>query len=292
MGDITVNPYPREGTPHHIYANSPDRAKLGEMKLWTSEVIIDVPERASEIATALAQWCQRNPHLVAAARSASGKASRVRPPESEDYALNKPGQLVRLKAEEERARIRKKSRSVEKLAEILRVDKGQPWIKGAKGEERMARVLKRLERKGTWKVLHSIPLPKGGDIDHLLIGHDGVVVINTKRHWHKKITVGAHDVFVNGAKTDHIAQVRRQAATASTLLSEACGFDVTAIPCVAIYNGGALAPELRFSGRPKGVLIATNWNLPRVLWDAKQGLTDDQVETTYEAARQPSTWTK
>ena len=290
MPEIRIKPYPREGTPHHLYADSPDGAQLGVMNLRTSEIVIDDRGRANEVATALAQWCQRNHHVVVAARATSGKARPPRPRGEEDYALNRPGQLARASAQQARNRIRKRSRFWSGMAELLRIDDGQPFIKGAKGEERMARVLKRMERKGTWRVLHSIPLPKGGDIDHLLVGRDGVIVINTKHHWHKKITVGSDDIYVGRARTDHVRQVRHQAATASTLLTKACVFEVKVTPCVAIYNGGQFAPEIKRSGTPKGVIVATNWNLPRALWDADDGLIDEIVEAIYEAARRPATW--
>jgi hypothetical protein len=47
------------------------------------------------------------------------------------------------------------------------------WRKGLAGERKVGAELERLVRKD-WRVLHSIPLPRDVDIDHLLIGTGGV----------------------------------------------------------------------------------------------------------------------
>ncbi|MFD3830590.1 nuclease-related domain-containing protein [Streptomyces sp. NPDC058621] len=47
-----------------------------------------------------------------------------------------------------------------------------PWFKGLAGERIAGAELDRLTARG-WKVLHSIPLTRGGDIDHLLVGPGG-----------------------------------------------------------------------------------------------------------------------
>ena len=55
------------------------------------------------------------------------------------------------------------------------------WRRGAAGERRTARLLSPLERRG-WAVLHDLALPGSqANIDHLVIGRGGVVVIDTKQ---------------------------------------------------------------------------------------------------------------
>ena len=93
MANITINPFPRDGNASPHLRQRSDRSKLGEMKLGTSEVKIEVPERASEIATALARWCQRNPHLVSAARQGAQKSRARSEAIPDDFALNVPGRI-------------------------------------------------------------------------------------------------------------------------------------------------------------------------------------------------------
>jgi hypothetical protein len=57
------------------------------------------------------------------------------------------------------------------------------WRRGAAGERRTARLLAPLERHG-WAVLHDLAIPgSSANIDHLVIGPGGVVVIDSKRYW-------------------------------------------------------------------------------------------------------------
>src|SRR5215217_3420813 len=56
------------------------------------------------------------------------------------------------------------------------------WRRGAAGERRTARLLAPLERRG-WAVLHDLAIPGSqANIDHLVIGPGGVVVIDTKQY--------------------------------------------------------------------------------------------------------------
>jgi hypothetical protein len=56
------------------------------------------------------------------------------------------------------------------------------WRRGATGERRPARLLALLERRG-WAVLHDLDVPGStGNIDHLVIGPGGVLVIASKQY--------------------------------------------------------------------------------------------------------------
>jgi hypothetical protein len=56
------------------------------------------------------------------------------------------------------------------------------WRRGTAGERRTARLLGPLERHG-WAVLHDLAIPgTQANIDHLVIGPGGVVVIDTKQY--------------------------------------------------------------------------------------------------------------
>jgi hypothetical protein len=56
------------------------------------------------------------------------------------------------------------------------------WRRGAAGERRTARLLASLERRG-WAVLHDLAIPGStANIDHLVIGPGGVIVVDSKRY--------------------------------------------------------------------------------------------------------------
>jgi hypothetical protein len=56
------------------------------------------------------------------------------------------------------------------------------WRRGAAGERRTARLLAPLERRG-WAVLHDLAIPGSpANIDHLVIGPGGVLVIDSKQY--------------------------------------------------------------------------------------------------------------
>jgi hypothetical protein len=56
------------------------------------------------------------------------------------------------------------------------------WRRGATGERRTARLLAPLERHG-WAVLHDLAIPgSAANIDHLVIGPGGVLVIDSKQY--------------------------------------------------------------------------------------------------------------
>jgi hypothetical protein len=287
MAGIRVNPYPKDRTPHHLYANLTFEDKAAEMDLRSGKITIRMPEHAGEAATAIVDWCIRNPHLVAAAKRTSRQVPVT--PEG-DLAKNRPGQNLIAVERAAREADRRRSRAWTFFMELLRVDSGLPYRRGMKGEQRVGRVADRLGKRGSWRALHSIPLGGGGDIDHLLIGPDGVVLIDTKYHRRARISVSERGIWVNGAPTDDAKKVRELAPRVQELLSTVCGFDVRVTPMVVLVNGGINAPELKSSGHPKGLLVATNWNLPRVLWDVEDGLLDEQVEAIYAAARRPETW--
>jgi hypothetical protein len=64
------------------------------------------------------------------------------------------------------------------------------WAKGAKGERKTARMLRPLERAGH-TVLHDRALPRGNaNLDHLVIGPAGVIVVDSKNWSRDRIVKG------------------------------------------------------------------------------------------------------
>ncbi len=62
----------------------------------------------------------------------------------------------------------------------LRRRQARHWRSGGEGERRVGRQLARLRRRG-WLVIHDVPKPSGGNVDHIAAGPtNGVFTIETK----------------------------------------------------------------------------------------------------------------
>ncbi|MBN2177235.1 MAG: NERD domain-containing protein [Demequinaceae bacterium] len=291
MADIKVNPETSD-PPSLLLANSPEGEELGYLDLKTGTITIEAIEHATEVASALTRWYKGNRDAIEHVREASAREQARKDAEVVDLSGNRPGHDTHRRAESTWERIRKYEPRYARMPEILHLDKGKPWIKSSKGEEKIARALKKAEKRGQWKILHSVPLPGGGDVDHLLIGRDGVVVVNTRYYPKAWMTVTPYGIYVSGARTRTYEQVRRQADRVSEILTKAARVPTKAVPCVALVNGGLFRPEVRWAGSPKDVIVATNWNIRRALCQVDQGLTETQVKRLYEAARRATTWGK
>ncbi len=114
------------------------------------------------------------------------------------------------------------------------------WRRGARGERRTARALRKLVRQG-WTVLHDVAIPGSrANGDHLLIGPPGVFLVDSKA-WHGTITQAIDgQASHNGHPLDQtIATVRWEAeqvasALGAPVLPLLCVHD-TRIPWDEIY---------------------------------------------------------
>lgn len=161
------------------------------------------------------------------------------------------------------------------------------WRNGARGEESLATELWRIARPGHWRYLHSVPVgSRGSDIDHVLVGPAGVFTINTKNHRGSNIWVGGNTLMVNGGRQPYIRNSRHEAQRASRLLSQACGFPVSARGVIAVID----PREFTIKESPADVTVTTRVQLRR--WLAKQPpvLDPTQVDAVFTLARRSSTW--
>jgi hypothetical protein len=133
------------------------------------------------------------------------------------------------------------------------------WRKGAQGEHRMARQLRKLDRY-RWLVLHDVTVPGSkANIDHLLIGPPGVFTVNTKNHAGKRVWVYEQRIGVGNRKTDYLRNARWEASKVRTAL-EGTVDDLYVAPVVAIY-----AENLDVKSEPPDVLVRNALSLRRWL---------------------------
>lgn len=305
MTDIVINRWKRYGH-DRAYAALADGTKLGWMDLKTGSVTVDDGADDAAVTEALWAWAATEAPSIEAeveAEAAGGQASDAHPlsepvgelpdanpVDDSDLASNQPGQQLQEQARRAWEAEKRGGTFLAYLARAANVDtEERAWRRGIEGEQVMGAALDKARKHG-WKVLHSIPVGKESDIDHLAIGPGGVVLINTKHHKGAKVTVRQGGIYVNGAQTKHVLQVRDQVKRAAKVLSAAMGEPVEIQGCVAIHNGGLMEPEIKFAHHFKDVWVVTRWNLVRVLRKAEPVLTAEQVDAIYAVARRSDTW--
>ncbi|NCD32272.1 MAG: NERD domain-containing protein [Spartobacteria bacterium] len=105
------------------------------------------------------------------------------------------------------------------------------FVKGARGEERTAQTLRLLSHDFT--VFHGVNVTGGkNDVDHLVIGPTGVLVIETK-NWSGEIKVEQQEILYNGMKPSRppLDQVKKAAQQVAAMLGTDDGLDVTPVLC-------------------------------------------------------------
>jgi Nuclease-related domain len=108
-------------------------------------------------------------------------------------------------------------------------DQARTWQRGAQGERRTARLLRRLTRDG-YVVFHDLAVPDSdANVDHLAIGRSGVFVIDSKQWTGSVHQSGDGLAWHNHYPLDRIlATVRWEAAAISRLL----GTRTAALLCI------------------------------------------------------------
>jgi hypothetical protein len=133
------------------------------------------------------------------------------------------------------------------------------WRRGAAGERRTARLLAPLERHG-WAVLHDLAIPGShANIDHLVIGPGGVVVIDSKQY-RGRLYLDSNGLLWHGRHLliSSLRKVRWEADQADQVLGVA---EVQVAAIVAVH--GASVPWGRL--QTDGVTVAPAQRVPDLL---------------------------
>jgi hypothetical protein len=160
-------------------------------------------------------------------------------------------------------------------------EQARTWQRGAAGERRTARLLRRLTRDG-FVVFHDLAVPGSpANVDHLVIGSTGVFVIDSKQ-WSGSVRQGADGLaWHNHYRLDRILEtVRWEADTLGRIL----GTRVVALLCVhgAHVHGGGL--EARGVAIVPAHLLRSALGYDRVLSDAEVQLLGTTAWTSLRPA--------
>lgn len=199
-----------------------------------------------------------------------------------DLAENRPGALVRARAEE----LRRQAPVWTLVAWVLGVHtEARDFRVGAAGEALVARRLRTLDRAG-WKVIHSVPVGRGeSDIDHLVIGPPGVFCLNTKHHPRGRVWVGRDAVLVNGRAMPYVRNARLEARRAASALTAACGRRVAVRPAIVV-----VCAVLTVRAQPAQVHVVDDRGVARWLAAQRPVLGPAEVDGIFEQARRAATW--
>lgn len=282
MSELSVSAWKRYGH-NRLYVNRAGGEKVAWLDRDTGKLTLQDERYRDRVLDVLA------PYLADTSGSRpeqdngvpqSGTGHQVPLAVEDDLAANRPGTAVRAKLDEVAPGL------LGLLVSMLlgRHSEAYGWRKGLVGERKIGAELERLVRKG-WRVLHSIPLPRDVDIDHLLIGPGGVFCINTKHHRGARVWVGDDSVKIGGQSYPYVRKSRAEARRASAALTQACGFPVEVRPLLAFVgvNKLTVAPSLH------DVRIVRNGEFSAFKRAAGVWTIVD-VEKIYAAARRRRTW--
>ena len=128
------------------------------------------------------------------------------------------------------------------------VPRARAAYRGALGEVAVAATL--TERGAGWFVVHEVPIGVvGAPVHHVLIGPPGVFTICLHNHTGREVWVRSQGFTAGLEIHSHICEAEAAADRASTLLSDAVGFAVNAIPCIVVLDALMIGPAM---SRPLG----------------------------------------
>lgn len=158
------------------------------------------------------------------------------------------------------------------------------WAAGAAGEQVTAMFLDRLGPG--WHITHDVGYGRRGqNLDHVLVGPPGVVVVNAKYHGERLVHVH-DDVHVDGRRVRHVPQGAAEAAVVSRALTRAAGRTVRASSLVAVVGTVMVTapPSVR------GVVVLPAEHAVAFLDRLPERLGPCAVRTLTLAVRSPATW--
>jgi hypothetical protein len=111
------------------------------------------------------------------------------------------------------------------------------WRRGAAGERRTARLLAPLERHG-WAILHDLAIPGSpANIDHLVIGPGGVLVIDSKQY-RGRLLLDSYGMLWHGRYL--LVSALRTVRWAADQADEVLGIADIEIPAVVAVHGASV----------------------------------------------------
>ena len=155
----------------------------------------------------------------------------------------------------------------------------QAWRRGATGERRTARLLAPLERHG-WAVLHDLAIPgTQANIDHVVIGPGGVIVVDSKRY-RVRLRLDRHGMVWHGRRL--LVSALRRVLWAADQADEVLGVAEVQVAAVVAVHGASVPWGLL---QADGVTIVPARRLPDLLQALPPMLGPERVAWLADRAR-------
>ncbi|MFE6041518.1 nuclease-related domain-containing protein [Streptomyces sp. NPDC056452] len=198
-----------------------------------------------------------------------------------DLATRRPGAALRAQLAENGPGLLARATT----GALRRTKEADPRRGALAGERRVGTELRWLTRHG-WRVLHSLPLPGGAEIGHLLIGPGGVFAVRTEHRPGASVRIGEGTLQIDeGSPQTYVLEAVPGARHARTVLETHCAFAVP-VRSVLVFVGVAALDVL---ATPPDVRVCRDRHLS-ALAPLKDVLTPTQVERVYDVARNRDAW--
>lgn len=162
------------------------------------------------------------------------------------------------------------------------------WYAAVLAERHVGAVLGALAP--TWHVLHSLAVGDGSDvrdIDHLLVGPGGVLVVRTAHHPGSRVRVEGRRVRVGRSPAGHVPALQRSVVETTRALVDATGEHV-AVRGLLVVHG---ARSVDVSDPVPGLTALADRDVVAWLRSRPTTLSSVDVARLAAVAARPSTWT-
>ncbi|SDJ78189.1 nuclease-related domain-containing protein [Streptomyces indicus] len=225
MTGLRVVPTWRHGHERY-YVLLPDGRNIAWYDREAGRVNLLKDERRQEVLAALAPYLT-GPVTVGAPPVPTGaELARLALHPDDDLAPNRPGEALLIALDRHPTPVRR-----------LRTDRRR---RDLLAQQAVGEALDRLEPAG-WRVLHSLPLPGGRRLDHLLIGPGGVFAFHALHATKHRVRVADPQVAVGRAQPEPLlGSLRHQADRACLALTTEVRPVLAVVAATAVDLRGAL----------------------------------------------------
>lgn len=147
-------------------------------------------------------------------------------------------------------------------------------------------VLDRLDER--WKVVHAVPLRRGGGFDHVVTGPGGVFTVAVKEHPGARLLVQGDSFLVGRRTTRYVPVCRSEGGHAARLLTDAAGFNVLVTAVIVV--GSARLLDVDSQPADGDVVVLARRRLARWLTSRPAVFDAAQVEAIFARARRSDVW--
>ncbi|MGA5315112.1 NERD domain-containing protein [Streptomyces pseudogriseolus] len=248
-----------------LYVRLPDGSNVAWYDREAARVNLLDAEREAEVLTALGPYLTGPVAVGPPPVPTSADLARLSLHPDDDLAPNRPGEALLVALDRDPGPVRR-----------LRPD---PRRAELAAQRTVGDALDAMDGAG-WHALHSLPLPGGHRVHHLLIGPGGLYALHVRSAHRQRVTVAEPRVRIGRRPPEPVLhRVRADADRAAYALT-------AEVRPVLVLAG---ARRVTAAAVPRGVRILTDAEVPGL---ARGGgvLKPADVETLYAAARDRRTW--